>query len=201
MKAALMLGVNPKAKRESNDFYATDPWAITKMAQEWSKIGLEDRVFEPACGLGHLSDALTDLGYDVYSSDIVDYGYSEMAKRADFLRDDPPTSKFPYSIVTNPPFKLASEFIERANDILVDGGLSCFFLKIQFLETPKRAELFKKCGLKYVYVNSERVCCAKNGEFEKYFKKRNGHYVGGTQLYAWFIFQKGYSGEPVLRWI
>lgn len=144
MKAALMLGVNPKAKRESNDFYATDPWAITKMTQEWNKIGLEDRVFEPACGLGHLSDALADLGYDVYSSDIVDYGYSEMAKLADFLRDDPPTSKFPYSIVTNPPFKLASEFIERANDILVDGGLSCFFLKIQFLETPKRAELFKK---------------------------------------------------------
>ncbi len=52
MKAALMLGVNPKAKREGNDFYATDPWAITKMAQEWDKIGLEDRVFEPSCGRG-----------------------------------------------------------------------------------------------------------------------------------------------------
>ena len=30
MKAGLMLAVNPNAKRQPEDFYATDPWAIYK---------------------------------------------------------------------------------------------------------------------------------------------------------------------------
>lgn len=73
------------------------------------------------------------------------------------------------------------------------------FLKIQFLETPKRAKLFKECGLKTVAVFSERICCAMNGDFDKYFKKDiTGRYKGGTQLYAWFVFEKDYKGNATI---
>ena len=196
MKAGLMLAVNPDAEREEHDYYATDPWAVYKMKDEWWRIGIGGKkIWECACGEGHLSKALEGLGYDVRSTDLIDRGYGN---RLDFLTCDEPWDG---DIITNPPFKLANEFVEHSMDILADGCKAAFFLKIQYLETPKRAELFKRCGLRYVVVNSERVCCAKNGEFEQYFKQRDGHYVGGTQLYAWFVFEKGWKGDVQLRWV
>lgn len=194
MKAGLMLAVNPEAEREELDYYATDPYAITKAIQIFKEIGLSHNVWECACGEGHLAKELEKNGYIVKSTDIADRGYGDVL---DFL---PANCKWDGDILTNPPFKLATKFIEHAMDCITDGHLAVFFLKVQFLETAKRAELFKQCGLKYLVVNSERICCAKNGEFDKYFKRgRNGAYRGGTQLYCWFVFQKGFSGEPTIK--
>ena len=196
MKAALMLAVNPKADREANDFYATDPWAITKAIRVFEEIGLSKNVWECACGVGHLSKELEKYGYFVKSTDIADRGYGEVV---DFLSTD---CKWDGDILTNPPFKYAADFIEHAMDCIPNDRLAVFFLKVQFLETSKMAALFKRCGLKYVIVNSERVCCAKNGQFNKYFQLgQHGAYRGGTQLYCWFVFQKGYAGSPTLKWI
>lgn len=196
MKAGLMLAVNSNAEREILDFYATDPYAITKAIPIFHEIGLSSNVWECACGEGHLARELEKHGYTVKSTDIADRGYGEML---DFLSAD---YQWNGDILTNPPFKQATDFIEHAMDLIVDGHFAIFFLKVQFLETAKRADLFKRCGLKYLIVNSERVCCAKNGDFDAYFKKaENGKYRGGTQLYCWFVFQKGYTGEPTIKWI
>lgn len=196
MKASLMLGVNPNSKREENDFYATDPNAIFKAKDFFKEINLSNNVWECACGTGHLSKALQKLGYNVKSSDVIDRGYGETI---DFLKYN---QNWEGDILTNPPFKLASEFIQHSMNILKDEALAVFFLKVQFLETKKRANLFSNCGLKYVCINSERVCCAKDGEFDQYFKKdENGVYKGGTQLYCWFVFQKGFSGDAIIKFI
>lgn len=69
------------------------------------------------------------------------------------------------------------------------------FLKLTFLESKKRRELFDKYPPKTIYVSSSRLQCAKNGEFEKY---KNG--VGTAIAYAWLVWEKGYKGEPVVRW-
>ena len=196
MKAGLMLAVNPNVEREPFDYYATDPHAVAKAVPLFREIGLSPRIWEPACGEGHIARELEKHGYTVKSSDIVDRGYGEVA---DFLTSD---QIWDGDILTNPPFKLAADFIEHAMKLLTDGRLAVFLLKVQFLETVKRAELFRRCGLKYLAVNSERVCCAKNGEFDEYFKQaENGAYRGGTQLFCWYIFEKGFSGEPTIKWI
>ena len=195
MKASLMLGVNPNSEREKNDFYATDSYAIIKMADKLKEIGISQKVWECACGNGCLSEPLKSLGYDVLSTDLVDRDYGEVE---DFLKSN---RKFEGDIITNPPFKIASEFIEKSMEILQDGRKAMFLLKIQFLETKKRAALFKRCGLKYVIVNSERICCAMNGDFDLYFKKKNGRYIGGTQLYAWYVFEKGYTGDATIDFV
>lgn len=195
MKAGLMLGVNPASTREQNDFYATDSFAVVKMAEKLKEIGASNKLWECACGKGHLSKPLIELGYDVFSTDLVDRGYGEIE---DFLTS---TRKWGGDIITNPPFKLAVEFVEKSMEILQNGQKAIFLLKIQFLETELRAKLFKRQGLKEVIVNSSRVCCAMNGEFDLYFKKREGKYIGGTQCYAWFVFEKGYTGKPVLDFV
>ena len=73
-------------------------------------------------------------------------------------------------------------------------GLVVMFLKIQFLEGKQRNKFFKKYPPKYVYVNSSRQNCAKNGDFATYSK-------AAAICYAWFIWQKGFKGEPTIRWI
>ena len=88
---------------------------------------------------------------------------------------------------------LAKEFVEKALEITEDSCYTIMFLKIQFLEGQARLKLFKKYPPKYVYVNSARQLCAMNGEFEKY--------KATALCYCWFVWQKGYNGEPIIRWI
>lgn len=196
MKAGLMLGVNSKAEREKNDYYATDPYAIKKSKNAFEEIGLSKDIWECACGEGHLSKALEEIGCNVKSSDLIDRGYGTPI---DFLKV---SEKWHGDILTNPPFRYAEKFIRHSMMLIENGHYAVFLLKVQFLETAKRAKLFKECGLKYVMVHSSRTCCAMNGEFDKYFKTGdNGEYKGGTQLYCWFVFQKGYEGEPTIKFI
>ena len=190
MKSGLMLGVNPNAIRQENDFYATEPKALELFIKQLNIDGLEinQEVLEPSCGQGHLSEVLKQHGHIVISTDLVDRGYG--VGNVDFLKMNFETQG---DILTNPPFKLAEKFVEKGMEVLKNGNRLYFFLKIQFLEGQKRKELFKKYPPKYVYCHSSRQLCAKDGEFEKY--------TATTQFYAWYVWEKGYTGETLLRWI
>lgn len=71
------------------------------------------------------------------------------------------------------------------------------FLKTTFLEGQKRYdELFSKNPPHYVLQFSRRVLCAKNGEFQR--MKDGG---GSAVSYAWFVWNKEYQGNTVIKWI
>ena len=187
MKSGLMLGVNPNAEREINDFYATHPHAIEVALPIFKEIGVSKNIWECSCGMGHISEALIRGGYNVKSSDLINRGYGIVSN---FLEE---TELFNGDILTNPPFKLAEKFIEKSMELLNDGNKAIFFLKVQFLESKGRKELFKRFPPKYVIVNSERQQCSKDGDFEKYHAT--------TQCYCWYVFEKGYVGDSKLLWI
>ena len=189
----LMLGSNPKDKREENDYYATNPHAVEIALPVFEKIGLggsSKTVWECACGEGHISKTLEKNGYRVFSTDLIDRGYG---RQQDFLETTKNNSLVSCDIVTNPPFALAEQFVEHALNLVLNGVKVCFLLKIQFLEGKKRKKLFEKFPPKYVIVNSERQQCCKNAEFEKL--------TATTQCYAWFVWEKGYIGCPQIMWI
>ena len=189
MKAGLMLGVNPNAKREDNDFYATNPKAMELALPFLEKAGLSKNVWECACGQGHLAEVLKKNGYIVTCTDLIDRGYGEVK---DFLKCTG-SNFYDGDILTNPPFKYAEQFLEKAMDLITDGHRVCLFLKVQFLESEVRYKLFKKHTLKELLVYSKRQQCAKDGDFEKY--------KATTQCYCWFVFEKGYTGKPTIDWI
>lgn len=140
---------------------------------------------------GHLSEILLKNGYEVYSTDIINRGYGN--EQVDFLKEKCFSNDLEADILTNPPYKFAKEFVEKALDIQASGYYTIMFLKIQFLEGQARQGLFKKYPPKYVYVNSSRQLCAMNGEFEKY--------KATAICYCWYIWEKGFDGEPTIRWI
>ena len=182
---ARMIGSHNLSKedRAEDDFYATSPEAA-----EWL-IKIEDlnkNIWECACGKGHLSKVFEEHGFNVTSSDLVDRGYG--IGGVNFLTQNLP---FYGDIVTNPPYRYAQEFIEKALRLVYDGNKVCMFLKIQFLEGRKRKEFFKKYPPKTIWVSSSRIKCGTNGEFK-----------GGSSMMAlaWYVWEKGYTGDTVVKW-
>lgn len=175
-------------ERQNEDFYATDPKAAELLCDVET---FSRNVWEPACGMGHLSEVLRKRGYEVRSSDIVNRGYGEIF---DFLGMEIPD--WDGDIITNPPYKYATEFIYRALSIVPDGRKVAMFLKIQFLEGKERRVLFDRFPPKTVYVSSSRILCAKNAEFERMIAGG-----GSAVAYAWFVWQKGFNGETIIKWI
>ena len=147
-------------------------------------------IWEPACGEGHLVKPLRERGFQVWASDIIDRGIND--EILDFLTFDSKV-KWPGDIITNPPYKYAKEFVEHALDISMDGVKVAMFLKLTFLEGQARRKLFEKYPPKTIYVFSNRVKCAKNGEFE--------NVPSSAVAYAWFIWVKGFKGAPTVKWI
>lgn len=178
-------------EREINDYYATDPGALVSLLKRET---FSPYVWECACGGGHLSKVLDDYCYNVKSSDIIDRGY-ESTEIIDFLKvtKEDIKNKVSRDIITNPPYKYAKEFVEHALDISMDSVKVAMFLKLQFLEGKARRELFKKYPPKTIYVFSSRVKCAKNGEFD--------NISSSAVAYAWFIWEKGFNGNPCIKWI
>ena len=70
------------------------------------------------------------------------------------------------------------------------------FLKVQFLEGKERKILFRAFPPKVIYVSSSRILCAKNAEFER---MREGG--GSAVAYAWYVWEKGYKGDTIVKWI
>lgn len=175
-------------ERQCDDYYATEPKAIHKLCKVEK---FTDTVWECACGGGHMVKALQENGYKVIATDIVDRGCPN-AVVLDFL-----TAKGTcLDIITNPPYKYAKEFVEHALDIVDNGCKVAMFLKLTFLESKLRKALFEKFPPKKIWCFSERVQCAKNGDFETY---KQG--VGTAVAYAWYIWEKGYKGETTVGWI
>jgi hypothetical protein len=170
-----------KEDREEHDYYATQP-----IAAEWlCKIeNLDHNIWECACGEGHLAKVFEREGYKVKGTDLIDRGYGEGG--IDFLMY---YEEWDGDIVTNPPYKYAQEFIEHALDLVKPGHKVCMFLKVQFLEGKNRRKLFNSTPPSRVWVSSSRIQCGKNGEFK-----------GSMVAYAWYIWEKGYTGNTILKW-
>ena len=174
-------------ERQSHDYYATEPKATELLLSEETFAPV---IWECACGEGHMAKVMEAHGYQVISTDLIYRGYGD-EKSVDFLHE--PIADFNGDIITNPPYKYALQFVEKALERVKPGRKVAMFLKLQFLEGKSRKQFFLKHPPKTVYVSSSRLICAMNGEFEKY--------PSSAVAYAWFVWEKGYKGNPIIKWI
>ena len=122
-------------ERQREDYYATDPIAARLLLEVEH---LEGKIWECACGEKHLAKVFEDAGYDVRSSDLVNRCGNEVF---DFLGIENCES-WEGNIVTNPPYKYATEFIYKSLSIIPNGYKVAMFLKVQFMEGKERKQLF-----------------------------------------------------------
>lgn len=180
-------GTSTTRVRVDNDFYATPPESTVALLDREL---FEGSVLEPACGAGHISEVLKSFGYEIISTDLIDRGYGTGG--IDFLKDD--FDKVD-NVVTNPPFKYAKEFIEKALE--VSNKKVAMFCKIQLLEGVSRQDMFKNTPLRTVYVFSKRQNPLRNGSAVD----ENGKKWSSTMCFAWFVWEHGYEGKPTIEWL
>lgn len=176
-------------ERELNDYYATDPHAVSALLEAKR---LQGDIYECACGAGHLAKELLRMGYAVFSTDLIDRGFG--ISGVDFLK----LQHIPAgcrTILTNPPYKYTARFVCHALRLLPPGGEAIFLLNITALAGKQRfREFYSKGLLKEVYVFSGRIVCAKNGNFSDA--------TSGAVNYAWFVFSNIPDDAPTkIYWI
>ena len=181
-----ILGASTHAQeeRQQQDYYATDPKAAEILLQ------VEDFVdiWECASGEDHLANVFRKHGHNVRTSDIAKR--TPTTEEYDFLSMD--NTSWRGDIVTNPPYKLATEFIYKALSIIREGNKVAMFLKVQFMEGKERKHLFTNFPPKTIYISSSRISCYKNGVTT---------YTSSAIAYAWYVWEKGYKGPTTIKWI
>jgi hypothetical protein len=180
MTTAFEMSMSSRSDAEKDHFYPTPPLGTEALLS----VEKFTTIWEPACGEGHMSTVLEDAGYDVVSTDLVDRGFG--TPRIDFLMEYRLLAE---DIVTNPPFKLAEEFVRKACDL---GARKVAVLcRLTWLEGKERKKLFEQYPLARVWVFSSRLGMQK-GKLAT---------TGGMVPYAWYVFERGHSGPPTLGWV
>lgn len=159
------------SQRHSKDFYPTPAIATEALLKREMFAPL---VWECACGDGSLSKVLEKNDYKTFNTDLYDYGYGE--SKRDFLSYN--SLPFPVcDIVTNPPFKLANQFVLKALEL--KPRKFAFLLRLAFLEGIWRKEnIFVRYPPSSIYVFSKRLTIWRGDQDMK---------GNGTTAYAWFV--------------
>jgi hypothetical protein len=175
--------------RAELDFYPTPAYATEALM---SREKFEGRVWEPAAGAGDMSQVIEKYNFNVLSTDIKYRGFGS-EKSVDFINTDfyPDLIE---NVITNPPFKYAKEFVLTAKKVATKK--IAMFLKLVFLEGQRRQEMLMdtEFPLARIYVFSKRV--------NLYRETLDGKgKSGGMIAFAWFVWDKSYSGKPTVDWI
>lgn len=174
---------------DSPDDFPTPPWATRALIEHvLGRSDLRSRTcLEPACGAGHMSKVLAEYFGEVRSSDAHDYGYGALR---DYL-------SFPYEtkavdwVITNPPFRLAEEFVLRSLEVARMGV--AVLVRTVFLESVGRYErLFKVHPPSAFAQFVERVPMVK-GRLDAKATTATG--------YAWLVWEHGSPNDTKVKWI
>ena len=180
-QAMSIVGFNANGDRQKDDYYAT-PEPTTEALLGVEKF--EGNVWEPCCGEGHISKVLIKHGYKVQSTDLIDRGYGQC--RIDFLLETTTCD----NIITNPPYRNALDFAEKA--VQSASNKCALLLKLNFLEGVKRKAFFAVYPPASVYVFSQRQSLMKNGV----------PYQGGIMALAWYVWNlRARPEQTVVRWL
>lgn len=166
------------------DYYPTPLWAARAGAE--IVMGMDPgpwKVWEPACGAGHMASALAEY-FVVVASDVYPHGYGAVV---DFLDDDVGVSEVDW-VISNPPFKTAAQFVTLGLKRARRGV--ALLLRLSFLEGQARHELlYGDAPLSAVAPFSERVPMTLG---------RWDPEASSATAYAWFIWRHGHAGPAML---
>ena len=177
---------------DSLDDFPTPPWATRALCEFLSGAGgaplARQLAREPAANRGHMVAPLTEYFRAVEAADVHDYGAGFPVR--DYLFGAAPR---PVDwTITNPPFRLAEQFIARA--LLTSRRGVAMLVRTTFLEGVGRHQrLFDVEPPTVVLQFAERVVMHKG---------RLAPEGSTATAYCWLVWFQGVdAGDTVLRWI
>ena len=173
-------GHSSEKNRNKNDYYPT-PYSMTKQLLQNYPLDTHWNYYDPATGEAEaIEKVFKENGLKIAGNDIIN--------GANLLQD-----KREYDfIVTNPPYNLADEFVEKARENSKHGF--AMLLRTNFLSGQKRFEAGRFENLKRVMIFTRMPDL--NSEL-----REDGKYRTAMIVYAWFVWEHSYSGNPEISWI
>lgn len=173
-----MSAKNRGTKSKSFDFYPTPDDTIRKFLNKYPLNMIRNNILEPSAGDGAISKVIHEI-YPHFNLDQVEIRQEEENKLKqygkvyidNFLNWGPEREYD--AIITNPPFTLAQEFIEKSFEIASDDTEIIMLLRLSFLESKKRHNFWKKYPVDHLYILSERPSFTGKGT--------------DAAAYAWFV--------------
>jgi hypothetical protein len=172
---------------DSLDFFPTHPWATRALCEH--VLPLKGRtVWEPAAGKGDMVRPLREYADIVVASDVHDYGEGdETFFQHDFLMPYVPfVVGRAHWIITNPPFRLAEQFITRGLEIARE-GVAVLVRSVSVESVGRYENLFSVRPPSIIAQFVERVPMVK-GRLDKD--------ASTATSYAWLVFERLPSGRP-----
>lgn len=119
-------------------------WDKVVVGRDWTLMPYED-VLHKAWGIKALTmDIRADAPLVDIHADYLTYPFSQAGRPFDL-------------IISNPPFSLIREFIERSLHLLPVNGYLAFLLRLNYFGSQKRAQWFQTMMPEYAYVHSRRL--------------------------------------------
>lgn len=165
-----MSSTNRGAKRKEKDAYPTPSWCTELICNEiaWSECGY---FLEPCVGDGAISSVVSaHLG----GRNRMFFDWCEISQGRDFLTWDFGGRRFDF-ILTNPPFSIAQEFIERSLSI---SNCVIMLLPLGFYGSEGRHEWWTQHEPTAQFILSKRPMFSKN---------KDGKWGTDSETYAWLV--------------
>ena len=159
-------------QRHAADYYVTPVAEIKKFLKAFKEVeslGFRDaRILDPCAGGDkfHAMSYPTALkNHGVYRDDITTLDIREDSRadiKADYL-----SYRFNHLFdvcITNPPFAIAQEIVDKAKEDVNSGGFIIMLLRLNFFGSLKRREWWHHNVPKYVFVHPSRMSFTEDGK-------------------------------------
>jgi Protein of unknown function (DUF3102) len=166
------------------DLYETPPGAVRALLDVEKFTGA---IWEPACGRGSIVRTLRAAGHRVVATDLIDYGCPDSTGGMDFFQQQR-APEDATSILTNPPFMRADDFVRHALILVPRVAL---FLRLAFLESESRSDILDGGSLARVLPFRNRVTCNRDGY--------EGPHNANAIAFAWFVWDREHKGPTTLH--
>jgi hypothetical protein len=165
------------------DLYETPPVAVEALLKVEA---LPYKIWEPAAGRGAIVRVLRDAGHQVTASDILHYDFP-LDFEADFFdRVRPPAGT--ELILTNPPYRLATEFVDHALTLCRRVIMLC---RLAFLESECRSRILDTGTLAAVHVFKKRLPMMHRHSW-------TGPRASSAMPFAWFVWDRNNVGPATV---
>jgi hypothetical protein len=144
-------------------------------------------IWEPAAGDGAIVRPFQAAGFTVMASDIADYGLAG-CRIIDYLTSKP--IRGVEGIVTNPPYRLAVQFAEKA---LREAPYLALLLRTNFLESTARLKFFRKHEPPRIWISSRRLPMMHRHGWQ-------GPRASSNTCFAWFVWDERSEQKRIIDW-
>ncbi|MEI6985636.1 MAG: hypothetical protein WCK65_05870 [Rhodospirillaceae bacterium] len=168
--------------RRDNDAYYTPDWCTESLLR---CVSFRGPLWEPAAGKGRMTAVLRAGGYEVLESDID----RPEGDALDFLSCTAMMAST-RSIITNPPYHIAAEFVQHAlNLALPMGGMVAMLMRHEFDCSKRRRPMFEDLPFARKLTMTKRP-----------------HWIENTgnsprHNFAWYVWDAEHAGPAMLSWL